>query len=572
MPGLTGQSIGHYHIREQLGEGGMATVYKAYDTRLERDIALKVLRAEIFSPILLQQVLQRFERESKSLAKLSQPNIVNILDYGEYESMPYLVMEYLPGGTLKQKLGQPIPWQQAIHLLIPVADGLSYAHQHGIIHRDVKPANILLKETGVPVLTDFGIAKLLENVDGQTLTTSGVGIGTPEYMAPEQGMGSKNIDARADIYALGIVFYEMVTGRKPYMADTPMAVVLKQISDPLPHPTQFVPGLPEEVENVLFKALAKQPDDRYQDMTAMLAALESLLLEAPTAPVAAAPQVDLNTLDSPAPTLAAPTRIARETAPARFRFSPKALIIAGSLIAILLLALFALPALLRQLPAAPGATTTSETASINSPAPSNTPLPPSAVPTVSPTRPLTMTPWPTHTVTPQPAWVTDFAEPILATIKNRKPDLQDDFISDTNDWHGSVIIKNGIMQIKPNSEVTNPYFFNKSNFVLEMEIPRPNFNVFIYFNGIDFEIENQYLDCVIWKITKQNHPIQLWSGFVNRNDIQLLIIVKDFKIAYYVQGKAEYLLDYTKKESDQVSFRCSGFLCKINYIKVWELR
>jgi|GEM_PF-4407530 len=370
MPGLTGQSIGRYHIREQLGEGGMATVYKAYDTRLERDVALKVLRIDQFIPAQLQQVLQRFEREAKSLAKLSHSNIVNILDFGEHEGMPFLVMEYLPGGTLKQKLGQPIPWRQAVRLLIPVADGLSYAHQHGIIHRDVKPANILLKETGMPVLTDFGIAKLLETSDGQTLTASGVGIGTPEYMAPEQGMGSKTIDARADIYALGIVFYEMVAGRKPYSADTPMAVVLKQISDPLPPPTDFVPDLPESVENVLFKALAKQPDDRYQDMAAMQVALENLLLEAPTVPAAAAPQVDLKTLESPAPTRAAPTRIARETAPARSRFSPKTLIITGSLIVILLLAVFALPALLRQPPAAPAPTSTATRA-----APTVTPTP-----------------------------------------------------------------------------------------------------------------------------------------------------------------------------------------------------
>jgi serine/threonine protein kinase len=285
MTTLTGQSIGRYHILEQLGEGGMATVYKAYDTRLERNVALKVLRTELFSPVLLQEVLQRFEREAKSLAKLSHPNIVNILDYGEYEGLPYLVMEYLPGGTLKNKLGHTYHWQEAVRILIPIADGLCFAHQHGIIHRDVKPANILLKEKGTPVLTDFGIAKILESSEGHTLTGSGVGIGTPEYMAPEQGMGSKSIDARVDIYALGIMFYEMVVGRKPYVADTPMAVVLKQISDPLPRPTQFVPDIPESVENVLFKALAKQPEDRYLNMEEFIAALEGLLQDIPTVQV-----------------------------------------------------------------------------------------------------------------------------------------------------------------------------------------------------------------------------------------------------------------------------------------------
>ena len=279
MSNLTGQSIGRYHVLEQLGEGGMATVYKAYDTRLERNVAVKVLRTDQFVPAQLQMVLQRFEREAKSLAKLSNPNIVNILDFGEHEGMPYLVMEYLPGGTLKKKLGRAIPWQEAVRTLLPVARGLAYAHQHGVIHRDVKPANILIREDDAPILTDFGIAKLLEGGEGHTLTGSGVGIGTPEYMAPEQGIGASSIDERADMYSLGIVLYEMVTGRKPYLADTPMAVLLKQMTDPLPLPTEFVPDLPEGMVHILLKALAKEPDNRYADMNAMIAAMEVVLAE-----------------------------------------------------------------------------------------------------------------------------------------------------------------------------------------------------------------------------------------------------------------------------------------------------
>ena len=279
MPDLTGQSIGRYHILKQVGEGGMATVYKAYDTRLERSVALKVLRTDLFGSAIIEQILKRFEREAKSLAKLSHPNIVKILDYGEHEGSPYLVMEYLPGGTLKQKLGQAIHWKEAIQILLPIARGLAYAHHENIIHRDIKPANILMDNLNAPILTDFGIAKLLEGADGHTLTASGVGIGTPEYMAPEQGIGASTIDARADIYSLGIVLYEMVTGRKPYIADTPMAVVLKQINDPLPRPTDFVPDLPESVEHILLKALAKQPEDRYEDMNALIAAMESALTD-----------------------------------------------------------------------------------------------------------------------------------------------------------------------------------------------------------------------------------------------------------------------------------------------------
>ena len=285
MPNLTGQSIGRYQILEQLGEGGMATVYKAYDTRLERNVAFKVLRTDLFGQAVLDQVLKRFEREAKSLAKLKHPNIVNILDFGEYEGKPYLVMEYLPGGTLKQKLEQKIPWQEAIQILIPVARGLSYAHQHGVIHRDVKPANVLIDQNQEPILTDFGIAKLLEGASGHTLTGSGVGIGTPEYMAPEQGVGASTIDSRADIYSLGIVLYEMITGRKPYLAETPMAVVLKHMNDPLPRPTDFVPDLPEGVEHILFKALAKDPNDRYADMDGFIAALKDTLTKGQKAEV-----------------------------------------------------------------------------------------------------------------------------------------------------------------------------------------------------------------------------------------------------------------------------------------------
>jgi serine/threonine protein kinase len=276
MSNLIGQSLGRYHILEQLGEGGMATVYKAYDTRLERDVAVKVIRVDQFAPAGLEHILKRFEREAKALAKLTHPNIVHINDYGEHNSIPYLVMDYLPGGTLKQRLGKPIPWQEAARLLTPVAEALGYAHENGVIHRDVKPSNILLTAKGQPMLTDFGIAKMLESEETQALTVTGVGMGTPEYMAPEQA-NARLADQRADIYSLGVVFYELVTGRKPFIADTPLAVLIKQTSEPLPRPKQFVPELPEMVEKVLFKALAKKPEDRYQSMGEFETALAQLV-------------------------------------------------------------------------------------------------------------------------------------------------------------------------------------------------------------------------------------------------------------------------------------------------------
>jgi eukaryotic-like serine/threonine-protein kinase len=273
MTNIIGQSIQHYHILEQLGEGGMAIVYKAYDTRLERAVAVKVIRAQ---RELSAEVLKRFAREARALARLSHPNIVKVLDYGEYEGLPFLVMEYLPGGTLKERMdkapGRPVNWQAAARLLVPIAAALEAAHKENIIHRDVKPSNILIGANNQPMLTDFGIAKILDGEETTELTATGVGIGTPRYMAPEQGMG--RADERADIYALGTIFYELVTGKPPYQGDTPLAILLKKNSDPLPRPKSLVPNLPDSVEAILVKALARLPENRYQSMSAFRLALE----------------------------------------------------------------------------------------------------------------------------------------------------------------------------------------------------------------------------------------------------------------------------------------------------------
>jgi len=254
----------------------MATVYKAYDTRLERDVAIKIIRSEAFPPNQLERILKRFEREAKSLARLSHTNIIKVIDYGEHEGAPYLVMEYLAGGTLKQRLGKPIPWQDAVKLILPIAEALEYAHEQKIIHRDIKPSNILLTQKGQPMLTDFGIAKILESEETFTLTGTGIGVGTPEYMAPEQWTGQTT--PQSDIYSLGVVLYEMITSRKPYMADTPAAILLKQANDPLPRPKDFVSNLPDTVEKVLLKSLAKIPKDRYADMPSFADALEGLVV------------------------------------------------------------------------------------------------------------------------------------------------------------------------------------------------------------------------------------------------------------------------------------------------------
>jgi serine/threonine protein kinase len=222
--------------------------------------------------------MKRFEREAKSLARLIQPNIVKVLDYGEFNGRPYLVMPLLSGGTLKDKLANgPLRWVDAVRVALPMTRALAFAHAHGLIHRDVKPSNILLTASGDPMLADFGIAKIISEEVTLDLTGTNAMIGTPEYMAPEQ-VTSKNVDARADIYSLGVVLYEMVTGRKPFTADTPMAVLLKHATEPLPRPSQFVPSLPADVETVLARALAKRPEDRFQTMEEFAAALEELLM------------------------------------------------------------------------------------------------------------------------------------------------------------------------------------------------------------------------------------------------------------------------------------------------------
>jgi serine/threonine protein kinase len=272
MDTLSGRSLGRYHLLEQLGEGGMATVYKAYDTRLERSVAVKVIRTDFGQD---SQFLSRFDREAKALARLSHPHIVHVLDVGETGGIPFVVMDFVGGGTLKQRLGHPMDPAAAARLLAPIARALEYAHAQGIIHRDVKPANVLMAEDGRAMLSDFGIAKLLDPQAASTgLTMTGVGIGTPDYMAPEQGLGQAT--PQTDLYALGVVFYEMVTGRRPYEGDTPIAVLLKHATDPLPRPRDLVPNLSAETEQVLLRALAKKPEDRYPNMAAFSAALDHL--------------------------------------------------------------------------------------------------------------------------------------------------------------------------------------------------------------------------------------------------------------------------------------------------------
>jgi serine/threonine protein kinase len=276
---LEGKNLGKYRILEPLGRGGMAQVYKAYHPALDRYVAIKILRSDLIEEA---EFLARFSREARAVAALRHPHIVQIYDFDVEDDLYYMVMELLEGDTLKAYLntmrvrGERLPQGEVVRIFSDVLDGLSYAHGVGIIHRDLKPANIMLTGNGQAVLTDFGIAQI---VGGTQYTVSGALMGTLNYMAPEQGL-SGHCDVRSDIYSLGIVYYEALTGRVPFDADTPLAILMKQINDPLPIPRQFDPSIPEPLERVALKALAKQPDDRFQSASEMDEALVSAAGEA----------------------------------------------------------------------------------------------------------------------------------------------------------------------------------------------------------------------------------------------------------------------------------------------------
>jgi serine/threonine protein kinase/ABC-type branched-subunit amino acid transport system substrate-binding protein len=265
---LVGHNLGAYKLVERMGQGGMATVYKGYEAALDRYVAIKVL-PQFFARD--PNFTQRFRREAKAVAQLNHPSIVPIYSYGEESNITYIAMQHVPGGTLKQSRGQVYAPQEAIRLALPIIRALSYAHSRGIVHRDIKPSNVLLSDEGWPLLADFGLAKMAEET-GQ-LTGTGVGVGTPMYMSPEQGQGV-DVDHRTDIYSMGIMLYEMLTGDVPFRADTPMAIVIKHMTAPMPMPREINPNIPEVLERIILKATAKDSNDRYQIAEEMAIALE----------------------------------------------------------------------------------------------------------------------------------------------------------------------------------------------------------------------------------------------------------------------------------------------------------
>ena len=268
---LEGSTLGEYHILEKIGQGGMTTVYKALDLARSRVVALKVL-----SPYIAQDVgfKTRFQREIELLGKMRHPNIVPILNFGEDGLYAYIVMPLIPKGTLQDRLrSSPMDPFEAGRLVNDLTAALSYAHGKGIVHRDVKASNILMDDSGHALLSDFGFAHI--NDLSLSLTGSAL-IGTPAFMSPEQCKGEA-VDARSDQYSLGVVLYQMFTGKLPFDGDTPMAVAVQHINEPLPRPRRVNPDLPEMIDQVLVKALSKKPGHRYPDIEALNAAFQEAL-------------------------------------------------------------------------------------------------------------------------------------------------------------------------------------------------------------------------------------------------------------------------------------------------------
>ncbi len=270
-----GETIaGRYRLEGVLGRGGMSSVYWAHDSVLERDVAVKVLHEQLSGD---PDHVERFRREARAIASLSHPNIVTVVDRGQVEGSEFIVFELVRGLNLKDFLDgrTDLPVAQALGLTLQAARGLSFAHERGVVHRDVKPQNVLVNDEGVAKVTDFGIAR--SSVDDE-LTQTGTILGTSDYLSPEQAVG-QHVDERADQYSLGVLLYELLTGTPPYAGESSVAVAMKHVHDPVPSVRARRPDVSLRVEALIQRAMAKNPDDRYRSMAALVVALEACLAE-----------------------------------------------------------------------------------------------------------------------------------------------------------------------------------------------------------------------------------------------------------------------------------------------------
>ncbi len=278
MADLIGRHLGQYEIIGLLGTGGMATVYRARQERMQREIAIKVITPDPFNAELFKR---RFAREAQTIASLSHPHILKVFDYGQEGDIVYMVMEMLTGGTLAELIRQgPLSKMRAVQLFDQIASALTYAHEQQIVHRDLKPKNVLLDENGNSFLADFGIARLLLT-DTATITEAGAALGTPAYMPPEQWRGEP-VDGRADIYSLGVMLFEMLAGQRPFQSDLPLTLMYDHMSRMPPSLHRLRSGLPQHIDDIILKAIAKDPRDRYTSPAQMATAFRTMIQTQPS--------------------------------------------------------------------------------------------------------------------------------------------------------------------------------------------------------------------------------------------------------------------------------------------------
>jgi serine/threonine-protein kinase len=381
-------SIGRYEIKAEIGHGGMSAVYEGYDPSFERPVAIKVL-----PPAFLHEseFRNRFQREARLIASLEHPAIVPVYDLGEDQNQLFIVMRYMAGGSLVERINKgPISTEETSRIISRLAPALDAAHARGIIHRDIKPGNILYDQYGNAFLSDFGIARL--SADGNSTLTQGGIVGTPAYMSPEQVQGEKDVDGRSDIYSMGVLIFQMLAGRVPYQGDTPVKTMMMQILEPVPQIAEDRPDLPRAVGEIIQKAMAKEPNDRYSKAIELAVALENAVLTSPTLPrngsnfaatIVLHPKDPLAQTESPvasATSLSPTTPSSTIEPPSPIRKSHTGLVISVSAISLLILGLLAILGMalttnLRGMPAIVAASAS------NSPAaeePTGTPIPPSS--------------------------------------------------------------------------------------------------------------------------------------------------------------------------------------------------
>ena len=467
---------GRYRIEALLGQGGMSAVYRAHDPNLRRTVAVKLIHSHLAND---PDFIQRFEQEAGAVAALRQRHIVQVFDFNHDGDTYYMVMEYIPGESLQGRLralhraGHRMPQADTVDLIATIAEAVGFAHKQGLVHRDLKPANIMLNAAGEPILMDFGVVKI---VGGQHHTATGIVVGTPMYLAPELIRGRKP-DARSDLYSLGVMLFEMLAGRTPFEADTPMQLMVKHVNEPVPDLRVLQPDVGPRLAAVVERALAKDPDQRYQSAGELAAALRAAMRPAATAaarpqpiPVAVPTSRRLATA-----TAAPPAPLAAAPAPGPGMRRTPFLLACGALVVLGLIASTALAAVAMRAALSQGRATATATAPADTPVPTqapattlaptarpsatgiptDTPAAPTATPAASATAPPAAT-RPPPTQAPPTQAATTLATPTATATIELAARITD--ISIVDDRYAVSFFTDGYVAMLPGQHIH--FFFN----------------------------------------------------------------------------------------------------------------